>query len=121
MPGVYNDIFTKQLLQSKLLNSFPPWVKNGRTSWNWRANAVGEIVCWSSSTLEKSGWKVATSDAVGVTGSARSTPVRDVEPPALAEPACPSAYTAMRGLVRAAPVTLTGLRTSPAERTSSVA
>src|SRR5450755_4414054 len=83
-------------LQLRLLKKFESCVKNGRSSANERWNSIGEIVCWSASTFEKSGWIVATSDAVRVIGTAMSAPVWTPFPPPKADAADPSEYSATR-------------------------
>ncbi len=77
-------------------------MKNGRTSLYDRWYAVGEIVCWSTSTFEKSGWIVPYTDDVAVTGIEKSPPIRDVVKPERSEPAPPRPYSATRGLGRVA-------------------
>ena len=75
-------------------------MKNGRTSLNERWYAVGEMVCWSISTFEKSGWIVPYTDDVAVTGTEKSPPMRDVVSPELLEPNAPKPYSATRGFGR---------------------
>lgn len=75
--------------------------KNGRTSLKNRRYTVGEMDCWSCSTLEKSGWIVATNDAVRVIGIDTSAPERVVVPSSCLADTSPTPNKPIRGWGRA--------------------